>query len=197
MSLIRTSNTESPECLELVFLVGNFAWGFSRIGFRERNGSASRLDREVLSLPLSSTKALKTEKNTYRRITLLRLARLAGEHDETSLVGSQSLYVDLLSLLTQITSPVVHNDADTTGLLPTNTSFLQLGQSKSTALANFTVVSDSLSADCGTKKGERSDAKSCGFRFAGSASTELATWLVEPGAYATLPVLAEMVGVED
>jgi len=135
--------------------------------------------------------------NTYRRISLLGLASLAGENDKAGLVSLQSLDVDLLALLAQISPPVINNNSNTTGLFPSNSSLLEFSMSESTALANFAVVADGLGTDGWAEESEGTNAKGSGLSLARCASAELASRLVEPGADPALPVLPEVVGVED
>lgn len=92
---------------------------------------------------------------------------------------------------------MVHNNTEAPGLLPANTSLLQFCEGESTTLPDFAVVSDSLGTDGGAEEGERANAKGCGFSLAGIATAELAPWLVKPGADSALPVLSEVVIVED
>ena len=139
----------------------------------------------------------KNPRHTHRRVAFLGLASLAGEHNQTGLVCLQPLDVNLLALFTEISPSVVNNDSNTTSLLPSNTGLLELCEGKSTTLTNFAVVPDSLSTNSRAEKGERADAECGSFCFARGASAKLAPWLVEPGAHATLPILPEMVGVED
>jgi hypothetical protein len=134
---------------------------------------------------------------THCRIALLGLASFAGEDDQAGLVCLQPLHVDLLALLAQIPPPVINHNSNTSGLLPSNTSLLELRKSKSTAFTNFAVVADGLSTDGGAEEVERADAKGSSLGLAGCPSAELAAGLVEPGAHTALPVLPEMVGGED
>ena len=92
---------------------------------------------------------------------------------------------------------MVNNNANTAGLLAADTSLLELGQSEPTALANLPVVSYGLGADGGAEEGEGANAELGGLRLTGLATAKLAAGLVEPGADTALPVLAEVVGVED
>ena len=135
--------------------------------------------------------------NTYGRVALLGLLRVAGEDNETRLVRLQTLNVDGLALLRQVSPPVVDDNADTTGSLAADTGLLQLGQGEATALPDLAVVADSLGTDGGAEELEGADAESGGLSLAGLATAELASGLVEPGAHAQLPVLPEVVGVED
>ena len=92
---------------------------------------------------------------------------------------------------------MVHNDTNTTGLLLANTSLLELSEGETTALADFPVVSDGLATDGGAEELKGTDAKLGSLGLTGVAAAELAAGLVEPGADTALPVLAEVVAVED
>ena len=92
---------------------------------------------------------------------------------------------------------MVDDNADTTRLLLADTSLLELIQGEATALTELAVVADGLAADGGAEELKGADAKGCGLGLAGGAAAELAAGLVEPGADAALPVLPEVVGVED
>ena len=135
--------------------------------------------------------------STYRRVTLLRLLGVAGEDDETSLVCLETLNVQSLALLAQVTPPVVDHDTNTTSLLAANTSLLELAEGEATAFADLAVVTNGLSTDSGTEEGEGADTEAGGLLLAGLATAELAAWLVKPCADTELPVLAEVVLVED
>lgn len=136
-------------------------------------------------------------KQAHRRVTLLGLASLAGEDDQLGLVGQQPLHVNFFALLAQIPPPVVDDDADTPRLLAPDAGLLELGEREATALADLAVVADSLRTHSGAQGLDGTDAEGCGLGLAGGATTELASGLVEPGADASLPVLPEVVGVED
>lgn len=92
---------------------------------------------------------------------------------------------------------MVNNDTDTPCFLPPNTSFFKLSKGETTALTNFSVVADSLGTNSRTEEGKGADAESSCLGLASRASAELASRLVKPGADTALPVLAEMVAVED
>ena len=134
---------------------------------------------------------------THRRVTLLRLLGVAGEDEEARLVRLESLNVEGLALLTQVSPSVVNNNANTTSLLATDTSFLQLGKSETAAFPDLAVVTNGLSTDSGAEEFKGADTKGSSLGLAGLATAELASGLVEPGAHAQLPVLAEVVVVED
>lgn len=137
------------------------------------------------------------DEDTHRGVALLGLASLAGEDDKASLVGVQSLNVELLSLLAEIPAPVVDDDTDTTSLLLSDSGLLELSESESTSLPQLAVVSHGLSTNGWAERCDGADTESSRLGLAGCATTELASWLIEPGANSALPVLTEMVIVED
>ena len=92
---------------------------------------------------------------------------------------------------------MVDDNADTTRLLLADTSLLELSQGEATALTDLPVVTDGLRTDSGAEEGEGANAELGGLRLTGLATTKLAAGLVEPGADTALPVLPEVVGVED
>ena len=134
---------------------------------------------------------------TYRRVTLLGLLGVAGEDDETSLVCLETLNVQSLALLAQVTPPVVDHDTNTTSLLAANTSLLQLSQCETTALSDLSVVTNGLSSDGRSEKSEGANTEASSLLLASLAAAKLTTRLVEPCADAQLPVLAEVVLVKD
>jgi hypothetical protein len=146
---------------------------------------------------VNTSNIVHTRNETYGRVALLGLASLAGEDDKAGLVLLQPLNIDLLALLAQVRPPVVDDNSNALGLLPADTGLLQLGEGESTALTNFAVVAHGLGADGGAEEGEGANAEGSGLGLAGLATAELAAWLVEPGADTALPVLAEVVLVED
>ena len=135
--------------------------------------------------------------DTYGRVALLGLLRVAGEDDEARLVRLEALDVDGLALLAQVSPPVVDDDADATRLLLANTGLLEFSQGETAALTDFAVVAHSLRTHGGAEEGEGADTERGGLGLASLATAELAAGLVEPGADTALPVLAEVVGVED
>ena len=64
-------------------------------------------------------------------------------------------------------------------------------------MADLAVVSYSLSTNGGTEGFEGAGTKKGSLGTTRSSAAELAAWLVEPGAYTTLPILSEVVFVED
>ena len=65
---------------------------------------------------------------THGRVALLGLLRVAGEDDEACLVRLETLHVDRLALLAQVSPPVVDDDADTTRLLLSDAGLLQFAE---------------------------------------------------------------------
>ncbi len=92
---------------------------------------------------------------------------------------------------------MVDDNADRKGLLPVDPSSLELGESETTALPDLGVVADSLGTDSWAEEGERPDTEGSSLSLAGVATTELASWLIEPCPDPALPVFAEMVRGED
>ena len=92
---------------------------------------------------------------------------------------------------------MVDDDADTAGLLLADAGLLELGEGEAAALADLAVVADRLRADGGAEEGQGTDAELRSLGLAGLTAAELAAGLVEPGADTALPVLAEVVAVED
>lgn len=135
--------------------------------------------------------------NAYDRVTLLGLGCLSGEDDQLGLVGLQSLNIESLSLLAQVSPPVIDDDANTACLFAVDTCLLELSEGESTTFTEFSVVANGLGTDSGAEECEGADAELGSLGFAGCASAKFATGLVEPGAHAALPVLAEMVTVEN
>lgn len=135
--------------------------------------------------------------STHSRVALLRLLGIAREDNELLLVRLQPLNIQLLPLLTEVPPAVVNDDTNTARLLPANTGFLEFRQREATSLTDFAVVAHSLSTDGGAQVLEWADAENGGLGLASAAPAELAAGLVEPGLDAALPVLAEMVAVED
>jgi len=64
-------------------------------------------------------------------------------------------------------------------------------------LADLAVVSYSLSTNGGAEGLEGAGTEKGSLGTTRSSAAELAAWLVEPGAYTTLPILSEVVFVED
>lgn len=92
---------------------------------------------------------------------------------------------------------MIYNNANAKRLFSTNSSFLQFSQCETTALTEFAVVTNGLSTDGRAEESDWTNAKRGGFYLAGVASAEFSSWLIKPCANVTLPILAEMVGVED
>lgn len=113
------------------------------------------------------------------------------------LVRLQTFNIEFLTLLTKIPPPVVNNNTNTESLLPANSSLLQFGQCEATSLTEFTVVANGLSTNSGAEECEWTNAECGSLGLASVTSAKFPSWLIEPSANATLPILAEVVGVED
>jgi len=92
---------------------------------------------------------------------------------------------------------VVYDNTNAACLFAVDTSLFELCQGESTAFTEFSVVSNSLATDSGAEECEGADTKLGGLGFASCTSANLAAGLIEPGAHAALPVLAEVVTVKN
>lgn len=92
---------------------------------------------------------------------------------------------------------MIDDDADSRGFLRVDTRFLELPQRETPALSDFAVVTDSLTTDSRAEKGERANAELGGLGLASITSTQLTSGLVKPGAHPALPVLAEVIAMEN
>ena len=92
---------------------------------------------------------------------------------------------------------MINSNANTPGLLSANSSLLELTKGESTTFAKLAVVLNSLATDGRSEGVQRADTKGSGLDLPSVASAKFASWLIEPGADAALPVLAEMIAVED
>lgn len=181
VALLGLRLAEGPEGAEVAFLLCDFPGCLGDDGGRERESKAGGGGSEVVT----------------SRITLLWLTSLLGEEDQTVLVCRQALNVDGLSLHAQVPPAVVDNDTQALGLFAPDSSFLQFGKCEATALTDFGVVSHGLCADSGAEELERSYTQCGGLGDTGISSAELTSGLVEPCLDTALPVLAEMIAVED
>ena len=200
---LRTAFAECAVSLEIAFFLCNLAGCFVNSSGGERKSTTGGRRSEVCAL-MSENRSISQgffynhhKISTYCRITLLGLLRVAGEDDEFRLVCLEALHVQLLTLLAQIPPAVVDNNADTTRLLPSDTCLLKLGKGESTALTDLRVVADSLCTDGWAEELEGTDTEGSSLGLAGLTATKFASRLVEPGADTALPVLAEVVCVED
>jgi hypothetical protein len=140
---------------------------------------------------------IKRSKTTYSRVALLGLFGITREDDKSLLIRLQSLNINKFPLLAQIPPPVVNDNTYPPRLLPSDPSLLQFSERESTPLTDFPVVPDSLRADGRAEEGEGAYPEGGRFGFTSGSAPEFASWLVEPGADAALPVFAEVVRVED
>lgn len=191
--------TECAESLELLLLLGDLPWCLGDVGVGESDTGACCLSREVVTLPNRIHLLGSHSQNsvTYGGVALLGLLGVAGEDNEAGLVRLEALDVECLALLAQVSPPVVDDNANTASGLAADASLLELGEGEATAFTDFAVVADSLCADGGAEEVKGADAKGSSLGLAGLTTAELAAGLVEPGAHAQLPILAEMVPGED
>jgi len=118
---------------------------------------------------------------TYGRVSLLDLAGLLGEDNQSALVLLQPSDIDLFALLGSSLPPVVDDDTQTLCLLSGNTGLLDLGQGESSTETDLGVVSDRRGSDGGSEELEGSDTEVQGLGLSGDPSPVLSAGLVEPG----------------
>jgi hypothetical protein len=92
---------------------------------------------------------------------------------------------------------VVDDDTNPQSCLGTDIGLLQFGKSETTALTDLGVVPYSLAPNGRAEGFKGAGTENSCLGTACSSAAELAAWLVEPGAYTTLPILSEVVFVED
>merc|ERR1719359_1183289 len=131
------------------------------------------------------------------RVAGLDLARLAREDDEARLVGLEALDVELERLLGLVAAAVVDGDADREGLLGADAGLLELGLGEAAARTELAVVADRRGTDSRAEELNRAEAGLGSLGLACDAARVLLARLVEPRLDARLPVLAEVVAVED
>jgi hypothetical protein len=126
--------------------------------------------------------------NSHFLFTLLPTC-FTREHNQFGLVLVQSLDIDLQTLLASIASPVIDCNTQLLSLLDVETRLLEFFKSESSALADFDVVPQAGTTDCGTKESGWTGCK-CSSTFCTSKTTTLlSSGLVKPSSNSALPVL--------
>jgi hypothetical protein len=120
-------------------------------------------------------------RGAHGRVSLLGLAGLLGEDDQSALVLLQTSNIDLFTLLASRLAPVINDDSQTLGLLSGDTGLLDLGQGESSTETDLGVVSDRGGSDGGSEELEGSDTQGEGLGLSGYPSPVLSAGLVEPG----------------
>ena len=195
--LVGAGDTERLVSLEALLLLGDLAGLLRSECCGEGKGLAGGLGLEVIGLSPNYITTRARYGSTYRGVALLGLLRVAGEDNQALLVRLQPLNVEVLALDRQVPPAVVDDDANTARLLAADAGLLELGKREATALAQLDVVAHGLATDSRAEDIKGANAKGSGLLFARNAAALLAPRLVKPGLDAALPVLAEMVVVED
>jgi len=181
MAVVGTGVAEGTERLEVALLGGDLARRLVDSRGREGDWRAGSLGLEVVAC----------------RVAFFGLLGVAREYNQTVLVRLQPFDIQLLALLAQVSPPVVDRDAKRACLLTAHTRRLELAQSESTALTDLEVVPDGRRTDGWTEEVQRAHAELGGLDLAILAAAKFTPGLVEPCADAALPVLSEVVSVED
>lgn len=126
-------------------------------------------------------------------VTLLWLSNLAGEKNEFRSVGLEALNVGSESWYRVVDTAVVDGDTDCTGEGGGDLCSLQLLQGETPASSNTTVVLDGGASDNWSQLVNWAGSQSSCLSNPGISPTELAAWLVEVSADASLPLLSEVV----
>ena len=92
---------------------------------------------------------------------------------------------------------MVNRDSESLGLLLSDSGGLELSEGESSTLSDLGVVSDGRASDRGSEGLEGSGSEGGGLGGSGLSSPGLSSGLVKPGLHSSLPVLSEMVRVED
>lgn len=132
--------------------------------------------------------------NTYLALVLLVTA---GKNDDALTVGLDTVNVELQALLALVPPPVVNRDTEAAGLLLPQTGSLDLLDGEATTLTQLGVVLEGGAAHSRAERLNGLQAEGSGLGSAGIASALLSAGLVKPDLDAALPVLAEVVVVED
>lgn len=134
---------------------------------------------------------------TYLGISLLDLTSLLGEDDETGLVSLEALNVELETFLGSVAATVVNGDTERKSLLATDTGSLELLLGETTTSTELHVVALGGASNGGAEELSRAESSLDGLGLAMEAARVLLAGLVEPGLHTGLPILAEVVPVEN
>ena len=116
-------------------------------------------------------------------------SRLTREYNQFRLIFLQSVNIQLQTFLRSISSSMINGNPQFQSLLNFKSSLLEFFERKSSSLADFNVVAETGTTDCGTEEGCWTGGKGC-CTFCTSETTTLFTcWLIEPGSDPSLPIL--------
>jgi len=109
----------------------------------------------------------------------------------------ETLNVDLETLLGSVAATVVDGDTERESLLATNTGSSELLLGESTTSTELHVVTLSRASNGGSEELSRAESSLDGLCLAMEAARVLLAGLIEPGLDTGLPILAEMIPVEN
>lgn len=92
---------------------------------------------------------------------------------------------------------MVDDDSKTESLLPADTGLFELCQGEATTLTDLRVVTNGLTTNGRAEELKRTSTKESCLCLACNAAALFATGLIEPSPNPTLPILAEVIFVED
>lgn len=119
------------------------------------------------------------------------------DDDETLTVSLDPLYIDLETFLGSVLPPVVDWDSDRPGLLLSDTSSLELLERETSSGSDLGVVLDGGASYSWSERLKRSKSQDSSLLGSVVTTTRLGSGLVEPNLDSSLPVLAEMIVVEN
>lgn len=114
------------------------------------------------------------------------------EFEELRLVLLQAFGIASERFEALIATAVVHSNAEGSGLSDLETCSLDFGWGEATSESGLGVVSDRAAPHNRAEGLQWSGEQSCSLGGTSSAPSQTASWLVEPGLHAPLPVLVEM-----
>lgn len=178
MAVDSAGHAERAESVRLLLLGSDGARGLGR----SASGDRESLDRRA--------------RRSHRRKIghlLLVLLRGAGHHNQALLVSLETVSIELKAFLAPVLAAVVHRDADRKGLDLADTSGLELLNREATALTQLGVVLQGLATDGRAQRLQRAHAQSSSLGGTSIATALLTAGLVEPHTHPALPVLVEVV----
>lgn len=193
VSLLSSSFSVGGESVKLLLLGGDGSRSLWGVTGRKSGEISGDVGSEVVTLHVSGILA-KNVVWTYSGISLLGLAGLSGEDDQSRSVLLQSVDVEGLSLLALAPSSVVNDNSETLSLLLGDTSELDLGKGESSSLcssqhyplsrfceltSDSDVVSLSGASDGRSQSLERSTTGNESLLGSSDSSRVLLAWLVE------------------
>jgi hypothetical protein len=178
------SMTELGDNLTLAVLSSDLAWA-------DATGWTRHSKDSLVSDLLDSNQSI------TRRVAGTDATILAWEHNELALVELETVDIDLETLVRAVVTTMVDSNTDRAGLLWRHTSSAELIKSETTAETSLGVVLVGLTTHDWAEKVHWTRSETSSLGIASRAASSLLGWLIEPGLDITLPVLAEVILVDN